>query len=331
MIDRMNPEVSILTPLYNGIKTLNETYESILSQDFDNWEWILYDDGSSDGTQELASTIAAKHKDKIFYFEHEGNKNYGTSATRNKAAEKSKSEIISFIDQDDVWYSNRLSRQLEILKNYKDCAMIWGPSLYWYQNREFKQPVGYKGKGLKSGMTDPPGYVKIFLSNFWGTPLPSATLVRKKFFIDINGYEETIRGSEDIVLWLKIAEKYRIYYDDEILVKYRKHSDSTLRTAAKSGEMNEWNLGFYLWVIDFLKKSNEHPELLKDMEFKFYKCLKQISSGSGYLGSRRKLYSRLCEYPEIKEKFRKDFLLDVILPYNLSTKISAKIRFDIFK
>lgn len=327
----MNPGVSIITPLYNGVKTLHESYESIINQDYDNWEWILFDDGSSDNTQQLAKKYADELPGKIFYFEHKGNKNFGTAYTRNRAAEKSRHEIISFIDQDDVWYKNRLSHQLKILSEHNDCAMIWGPSLYWYKNREFKQPVGYKAKGLKSGLYNPPEFIKIFLSNFWGTPLPSATLLRKKNFMSINGYEESIKGSEDIVLWLKIAEKFQIYFDDEILIKYRKHSDSTLRIANESGEMNEWNVIFYKWVIEFLKKSKAENELTEDMEFKLYNCLKKISSGNNYFTSRKILYERLSEYPEIKRKFKKDFLLDVILPYKISSRISAKLRFDFLK
>ncbi|MBV6478562.1 MAG: hypothetical protein HGGPFJEG_01317 [Ignavibacteria bacterium] len=327
----MKSGVSIITPLYNGINTLYETYESILNQDYDLWEWILFDDGSKDNTQKLAREISGKHPDKIFFYEHEGNKNFGTAFTRNRAVEKSKYEILSFIDQDDVWYNDRLSHQLKIFSLHSDCAMIWGPSLYWYKDREFKQPVGYKAKGLESGMYLPPEFIKIFLSNFWGTPLPSATLIKKKNFNSVNGYEESIKGSEDIVLWLKIADKFPVYYEDKILVKYRKHSASTLRTANESGEMNEWNIVFYRWVLEFLKDSKAGNELTDDIEFKLYNCLKKISSGNNYFISRKILYDKLCEFPEIKDKYRKDFLLDIILPYKLSSKISAKLRFDFFK
>lgn len=325
------PKISIITPLYNGGKTFRETAESVINQDFTDWEWILFDDGSTDDTKEIAGELIKSHPGKIFYFSHEGNKNYGTSFTRNRAAEKSNGDIISFIDQDDVWFKNRLRHQIEILEKHENCAMIWGPSLYWYEDREFCQPVGSKGKGLESGLYEAPYFIKIFLGNFWGTPLPSATFVRRKHFIEVNGYEESIRGAEDIVLWLKIAEKYAIYFDKEILVKYRKHTNSTLRVANQSGIMNEWNLNFYLWVIKFLKRTSNEKDLLDDMEFKFYNCLKKVTEDKNYFVSRKKLFEKLCEYPEIKSKYMKDFLLDAVLPYKLSTRISAKIRFDLFK
>lgn len=324
------PEISIITPLYNGSKTLEETAESVLSQDYTDWEWIFFDDGSNDGTQEIAKNYERQFPGKIFYYEHLKNKNFGTAYTRNRAVEKSKGEIISFIDQDDIWYKNRLSRQIAILEN-SNCAMIWGPALYWYKEREFKQPVGFRGKGLKSGKYLPPEFVEIFLSDLRGTPLPSASLVKRKFFNEVKGYEESIRGSEDIVLWLKLAEKFPIYYDDEILIKYRKHQDSTLRVAKESGEMNSWDLDFYKWVINFLKTTSQKKNIIEENEFAYYKCLKRIAGKKDYLESRKELLKGLNEFPELKKNFMKDYLLDLMLPFELSTKISAKLRFDWFK
>jgi glycosyltransferase involved in cell wall biosynthesis len=325
------PEISIITPLYNGAKTLRETAESVIAQDFTDWEWILYDDGSSDNTYDVAKEFLDKFPDKVFYYEHPGKKNFGTSYTRNRAVEKSSGEIIAFIDQDDIWYTNRLSVQLEILKQFADCAMIWGPCLYWYKNREFVQKVGYKSKGLKSGLYNPPDFVEIFLSDIKGNPIPSTALVRRKHYDAIKGYEEAIRGSEDVVLWLKIAAKFKIYFHEDVLVKYRKHQDSTLRIAKESGLMNEWDIGFYKWVNDFLINTSAKKELIDDNEFTFYRCLKRVCSGKDYLSSRIELKKKLNSYPELKKKFMKDYILDLILPFDTATKVSAKIRFDWFK
>ncbi|HRA98973.1 MAG TPA: glycosyltransferase family A protein [Ignavibacteria bacterium] len=325
------PEVSIITPLYNGSNTLEETADSVLAQDFKDWEWIFFDDGSTDDTIEIAKKIQSKFPDKIFLYTHDNNSNHGTAFSRNRAFEKSKSDIIAFIDQDDIWYENRLSHQINIFRNKTECAMIWGPALYWYKDRSFVQSVGLNGKGLKSGIYDPPDFVEIFLSNLKGTPLPSASLVRRKEFVNVKGYEESIKGSEDIVLWLKLSEKFQIYYDDEVLIKYRKHQDSTLRKASDSGKMDEWNLVFYQWVIDFLKRTSSNESILEENEFAFYKNLKKISGKENYLKSRKDLYNRLNEYPDIWKKYSGDYLLDLVLPFDTASRISAKLRFDLFK
>lgn len=325
------PKISIITPLYNGEKTLKETADSIFSQDYKDWEWIMFDDGSSDNTKNIAKEILSKKNGNIFYFSHVGNSNHGTAFTRNRAVERSSGEIISFIDQDDIWYKNRLSHQMKIIETKPECAMIWGPALYWYIDRSFKQPVGYRGEGLRSGIYEPPLFVEIFLSDLRGTPLPSASLVRRKEFESVKGYDESIKGSEDIVLWLKLSEKFPIFYDDEILIKYRKHQDSTLRKASDSGKMDEWNLGFYKWVIDFLKNTSSDKNLLEENEFAYYKSLKKISGRKNFIGSRKDLYERLCSFPELKEKFSGDFLLDLVMPFDTASRISAKLRFDLFR
>jgi len=323
--------ISIITPLYNGKKTFSETAESVLSQDFKDWEWILFDDGSKDGTQLEAKEYSNKYPGKIFYYEHNENANFGTSFTRNRAIEKSSGEIIGFIDQDDVWYKNRLTEQYNILKPLNECAMIWGPSLYWYRDREYKQPVGYKCQGLQSGIYNPPDFVEIFLSDIKGTPIPGTTLIRRNYFDKVKGFEESIRGSEDVVLWLKIADKFQIYYHDEVLVKYRKHEGSTLRIAKESGIMNEWDLGFYKWVSDFLERTSAKKSIINDNDFTFYSSLKKVSVRKNYLESRIELKKRLDSYPDLKKKFMKDFILDVILPFEIASKVSAKMRFEWFK
>lgn len=325
------PKVSVITPLYNGSKTLSETADSVFKQDFTDWEWIFFDDGSSDGTQEIAKQFAESHPHKVFYYEHDENSNFGTSYTRNRAVEKSNGEIISFLDQDDVWDDNRLSHQLKIFEAYPDCAMIYGPSLYWYKERKFRQPTKFKDEDLKTGIYHPPSFIEIFLGDLKGTPLPSASLIRRKNFDAVKGYEESIKGSEDIVLWLKLAEKFSIYFDDCVLVKYRKHQDSTLRRAAQSGEMNEWNLVFYKWVIDFLKKNSASEELIDENQFAYYTILKRIAGKKNYFESRKELFKRLRLFPELKKKYSKDFLLDLFFPFEIATRISAKLRFDLLK
>jgi len=327
----VNPEISIITPLYNGSKTLLETAMSVLSQDFTNWEWILFDDGSTDCTHKIADELIDKHPEKIKFFAHENNANHGTAYTRNRAVERSSGKIISFVDQDDIWVSDRLSHQLRILNHFPECAMIWSPALYWYTDRSFVQPVGYRGKGLHTGVYMPPQFVKIFLSDLRGTPLPSGSLLGREQFESVNGYDESIRGSEDIVLWLKLAQKFPIYFDDKVLIKYRKHEDSTLRVAKRSGKMDEWDLDFYKWVNRFLKEGKAEQTLIDENDFAYYKTLKRMHSNEGYFKSRIGLKKKLKEYPEIGKRFGLDYLLDLAMPFDLANRISAKIRFDLLK
>ncbi|MEO8209364.1 MAG: glycosyltransferase family A protein [bacterium] len=326
-------KVSVITTVYNGSETMIESIESILNQDYKNWELILFDDGSEDGTQEIAKKFAKDFPSKVFYFEHAGNKNFGIAYTRNRAIEKSTGDIIAFIDQDDIWLPNRLSHHINIFDEYPECAMVWGPAEYWYQDRSFKQQVGADKQGLKNGIYSPPFFVETFLRNLGGTPCPTGTMVNKKNFYTVNGFEEEIKGPDDIILWIKLSNKFQVYYDDLVLFKYRKHANSFLSKSKKSGKFYEWNLVFYKWIIDFLKNTDLKfkKELIKDSEFSYYINLKKTLNKFGYFKSRKEIINKLNSYPELKKKYRGDFLLDLILPFDIATKVSSKIRFDWFK
>ena len=95
--------------------------------------------------------------------------------------------------------------------------------------------------------------------------------------------------------------------------------------------MDEWNLVFYLWVIDFLKRTSSKESILEENEFAFYKNLKKITGKENYFNSRKDLYKRLNKFPDIWKKYSGDFLLDLVLPFNTASRISAKLRFDLFK
>ena len=95
-----NPKVSILVPQYNTKKVLLETIESVLSQTYRNWEMIIVDDCSTDGSYEYAMTLSEKdQRIKVFQLDC----NSGPGAARKYAFEKATGEIIAFLDSDDLW------------------------------------------------------------------------------------------------------------------------------------------------------------------------------------------------------------------------------------
>ena len=93
-----NPLVSVITPVFNVESFLRETIASVLNQQYTNWELILIDDGSTDGSAEIAKSYSSKFPGKIFYYEHEDHVNRGASPSRNLGLAKVKGELISFLD-----------------------------------------------------------------------------------------------------------------------------------------------------------------------------------------------------------------------------------------
>ncbi len=109
------PLVSIITPCYNSAKYIGETIESVLNQNYTNWEMIIVDDISTDNTVEVVRNYQKKDERIKFYVLSEKG---GASLARNKAIKESKGKYIAFLDSDDVWKKEKLSKQVEFMENH---------------------------------------------------------------------------------------------------------------------------------------------------------------------------------------------------------------------
>ena len=106
------PIVSIITPAYNASKTILETYESIKSQTFSDWEWIITNDCSKDNTLEILNKIAEDDPRVIII---NAKVNGGAALSRNLAIEKAKGRYIAFLDADDLWVPTKLEKQIKYM------------------------------------------------------------------------------------------------------------------------------------------------------------------------------------------------------------------------
>ncbi len=142
-----NPLVSIITPFFNGELYLNETIESVIDQKYEDWELILVDDGSRDGSLDIAKSYSEKFPGKIFYFHHENNVNKGASASRNLGLAKAKGELLAFLDSDDLWLPEKLASQINLLRKHPNANVICEATKYWNswsdpQKRDLRIKVG---------------------------------------------------------------------------------------------------------------------------------------------------------------------------------------------
>lgn len=121
----MNPETSIIIPMYNAEKYIDETISSVFKQEYTNWELIIIDDGSSDSSAQTVQKYLSDTRIKYYY-----QKNAGVSVARNNGIEKSKGKFIAFLDADDVWKPANLNEKIYTLKTgnaywvYSDMDLI---------------------------------------------------------------------------------------------------------------------------------------------------------------------------------------------------------------
>lgn len=203
------PLVSIITPVYNGEKYLEETLLSVFSQTYKHWELIVIDDGSA---TDACAKICQKYSDKMKYLRQD---NRGLSAARNRGIQEAKGEYIAFIDQDDIWLPQKLEKQVAYYLNLREQGKNTGLIFTWLQN------ISATGEKISQVCYECGGknYDVLVFADFVGTP--SSVLLPRSVLEDVGVFDENIKGNSDWDLWLRISRKYEMYSLNELLTQYR--------------------------------------------------------------------------------------------------------------
>lgn len=206
------PQVSVVIPVWNGERYLKQAIESILAQDFVDFELIVIDDGSKDGSAGIAKGFAGDARVRLLT-----QANGGVVAARNAGLNAACAEFVAFLDADDIAQPKRLSKQLAYLQSHPEVAAVGSHITYFDDNR-----------GLRRTQEFPVGTTAVALALETGNPLAQpAVMLRKSMAMAAGGYREAFRlGAEDYDLWLRLIEKHPLDNLPEVLTLYRIHSDS---------------------------------------------------------------------------------------------------------
>jgi len=211
-------KVSVIIPNYNNACFLPECLDSVLSQTYQNFEIIIIDDGSQDGSHEILINYQSLHPEKIRYYWHPERKNKGVSSTLNLAIEKSTGEYIARIDSDDIWYPEKLQQQVPILDNHPEIDIVYSCSEFI--DRSGKELPGLEGKNITNSENPLASMLISFVT-------PQNTVVfRRKVFDQVGLFDESLIYS-DWDLMVRIFSHYKAFFIDKPLAKYRIH-DQTL-------------------------------------------------------------------------------------------------------
>ncbi|MCX7927272.1 MAG: glycosyltransferase [Candidatus Omnitrophica bacterium] len=211
------PKVSVIIPTHNDGKYISEAISSVLEQTYSDFEIVVVDDGSIDNTEIIVHQYLNNFPQKIKYFFQ---KNSGPSAARNKGIREAKGEYIAFLDADDVWLPSKLTIQLSFLESFESIGAV-GCGVY---------DIDESGNIIKvirgNEITKKMYFCRdLIIRNVIGGG-PSGVLIRREVFDKVGLFDESLRGSEDRDMWLRIEEMYEIANIDEPLVKTRIYSDS---------------------------------------------------------------------------------------------------------
>lgn len=247
------PVVSVIVIFLDERELLQEAIDTVVGQDFEDWELLLCDDGSTDGSTEIADRAAAADR-RIRVLHHPDNENRGMSATRNLGLRHAVGEFVALLDADDVWVPHKLRRQVEIMRTHPQAAMVCGASEYWQSwatgdvvDDEIV-PIGIAG-----GVLYPPPALSLGLYPL-GTgaaPCPSDLLLRRSAAEAVGGFEEHFRGDrqlyEDQGFLAKFYLEHAVYVSDECLSRYRLRPDSCVATVTASGGVDGVRRYFLEW------------------------------------------------------------------------------------
>ncbi|MBW2591027.1 MAG: glycosyltransferase [Deltaproteobacteria bacterium] len=209
-----NPLVSVIIPTYNRGWILKEAIDSVLSQDFDDFELIVVDDGSTDNTQDILDGYA---RDIIVL--RQGNR--GVSAARNAGIASASGLFIAFLDSDDLWLPGKLSRQVDYF-NSNPNALICQTEELWIRNGKRVNPKNRHKKF--SGMIFKQSLPLCIVS-------PSAVMLKKSLLDKTGVFDESLPACEDYDLWLRISCKYPVLLiDTPLIIKRGGHEDQLSKT-----------------------------------------------------------------------------------------------------
>ncbi len=234
----MDPLISVIIPAFNAEATLAETVDSVLEQTYGRVEVVLIDDGSTDGTRDIASACIKKDG-RCRYFRYE---NRGAASARNRGIERSLGILIAFLDADDLWEKEKLQAQLEQMAAKPGAAVL----------TQIKRFVD-SGSGRRYlGTTDPPpytgreGYIRTLLALSSPEMTSFATvLAKKEYLLKAGLFDERLSTSEDWDLWMRLSRECQFANVQAPLHLYRKHPGSlTLRNGLRNTLDNQ------LLVID---------------------------------------------------------------------------------
>lgn len=211
-----DPLVSVLLPVYNGASDLRKALDSILVQDFDNFEIIAINDGSRDSSGEILDSIADPRLRVI----HQENK--GLAATLNIGLGLARAKLIARQDQDDLSSPRRLSKQYAYMSAHPECALLGSAAEIWVGDEPSDRVHDH-----------PTLHGELSFDLLFNNPfVHSSVMLRRDEVLAIGGYSTDIsrQPPEDYELWSRIARKYRVANLPERLLIYREVPQSMSRT-----------------------------------------------------------------------------------------------------
>ncbi|MCH8535463.1 MAG: glycosyltransferase family 2 protein [Flavobacteriaceae bacterium] len=212
------PFFSVIIPLYNKENFIQACLKSVIQQEFEDFELIIIDDGSTDHSLVKANEIK-DHRIQIFQ-----QKNQGASHARNSGAIKARADYIAFLDADDEWYPNYLACIYKMIQKHPQHAVFATNYEVEIAPQEFR----------KTRFSVPLKNSVEVVNDFFEASLKDAlfltisVVLKKSTFIELGGFNPLIASGQDTDLFIRLGVKHPIVFSKEIGAKYNLQSENNL-------------------------------------------------------------------------------------------------------
>jgi glycosyltransferase involved in cell wall biosynthesis len=184
-------KVSVVIPVYNARRVIRETIDSVLNQTWKDYEIVVIDDGSTDGSAEVIGQFAGRLRYVV-------QNNAGVAKARNRGIVESTGEYVAFLDHDDLWHPMKLEKQVRVLEQQPTVGMVVTDVAHIDRDGH---PMGIVGPGYNP--SEP--FARLFVRGY--VPTPSASMIRRSVLEAIGGFDEAFHsaGLDDHELWTRVA------------------------------------------------------------------------------------------------------------------------------
>jgi len=207
-----NPKVSIIMNCFNGEAFLKEAIDSVISQTYQNWELIFWDNQSIDNSRTIVQNY---REDRIQYFYSESFTSLGEA--RNLAILQAKGDLIAFLDCDDIWLPEKLHKQVPLFQK-KDIGIVISDTIFFNKNGIEKQL--YKKK------KPPEGNVFKNLLDSYFISLETVVIRGKALNSLTEMFDTRFNAIEEYDIFIRLCYDWELAYVDEVLAKWRVHESS---------------------------------------------------------------------------------------------------------
>jgi len=210
------PTVSVLLPAYNHAAFVGEAVESVLSQSFGDFELIVTDDGSTDGTAE----VLRRYRDPRIKLEVLG-RNEGAAPASNRCVERARGEFVAMANSDDFFLPGKLERQVQLLRRRPEVAAVFG-QVRFVDEAGQTMPAASNPFADLFTTVEPDRFAWLRTFFLRGNGLCQPTIMaRRDVYRQIGAYDPSLRQLHDFDLWVRMCARHEIHVLPDALIGYR--------------------------------------------------------------------------------------------------------------